>query len=129
MRRGILKNSRGVTLTEIIILVVVVAVFAITFIPLVTENMVANTKAKTQLAAYEAAHQKMEELRNTSFDTLASGAFQTPNVQGGSGTVTITPDINGDGQDEQGIVKADVQVAYPDRGQTKTVTLTTFIAQ
>ena len=129
MRRGTLKDNRGVTLTEIIILVVVVAVFAITFIPLVTENMVANIRAKTQLAAYEAAHQKIEELRNTSFPSLTSGAFQTPDVPGGSGTVTINQDINGDGQNEQDIVKAVVQVTYPDHGQTKTVTLTTFIAQ
>lgn len=129
MWREILKNKRGVTLVEIIILVVVVSLFIVGLFPLVTENMVLNNKTKTRLAAYEAAHKKIEELRNSSFDSLTSGTFTTPTVPRGSGVVTVSQDINGDGTNETNIVKVKVDVSYPEKDQTKTITLTTLISK
>lgn len=129
MSEGPLKNKNGVTMMEIIILVSVISLFIVALIPLVTENMVANSKAKIRLNAYEAAHKKVEELRNTSFSSLVSGTFSTPTVQGGSGTVTIYQDIDGDGSNEANIIKAKVDVSYTDKDQAKTVTLTTLIAK
>lgn len=114
---------------EVLILVMVVSLFVVSLLPLITENMVANNKTKIRMAAYEAAHKKVEDLRNTDFGTLASGTFTTPTVTGGSGIVTISKDINGDSVDETDIVKVKVDVNYPDKGQTKTITITTLIAK
>lgn len=114
---------------EVIILVIVLSLFIVTLLPMITENMVQNAESKTRLQAYEAAHKEIENLRNTSFDSLASGTFQTPSVPRGSGAVTITSDINGDGTPETDIVKAKVDVNFTEKNKTETVTLTTLIAK
>ena len=128
--REILKNKRGITIMEIIILVVVVSLFILGVLPLVTENMVGNNESKVRLQAYEAAQQELETLRNTPFDSLASGSFGVPpSIPGGQGAVTISNDINGDGQAETNIVKAKVDVNFTEKNQNETVTLTTLIAK
>lgn len=114
---------------EVIILVVVLSLFVVTLLPMITENMVANTQSKTRLQAYEAVNKKIEELRNTAFSSLTSGTFSTPSVPKGSGVVTIDTDINGDGTPETDIVKAKVDVNFTEKNKTETVTLTTLIAK
>lgn len=129
MKTALLKNQKGVTLMEVIILVIVLSLFIVTLLPMITENMVQNAQSKTRLQAYEAAHKKIEDLRNTSFGSLTSGTFQTSSVPRGSGVVTITNDINDDGTPETGIVKAKVDVNFTEKNKTETVTLTTLIAK
>ncbi len=114
---------------EVIILVIVLSLFIVTLLPMITDNMVQNAQSKTRLAAYEAAHKEIEGLRNTPFDSLSSGSFATPSVSKGSGQVTITNDINGDGTAEDNIVKAKVDVNFTEKNKTETVTLTTLIAK
>ncbi len=115
---------------EIIILVVVASIFILGVLPLITENMVGNNESKTRLQAYESAQQELETLRNTSFDSLASGTFSVPSsIPGGNGVITISNDINGDGQAETNIVKAKVDVNFTEKNQNETVTLTTLIAK
>ncbi len=128
--REIFENQRGITLMEVIILVIVSSLFILSVLPLITDNIVQNASSKTRLQAYEAAQQELETLRNSAFDSLASGTFSVPSsIPGGRGTVTITNDINGDGNAEVNIVKARADVSFTEKNQIETVSLTTLIAK
>jgi len=122
-------NNKGFTLTEAIMLVAIVAIFLSAILPFTVENLTANARAKRKLLAYQAVRGKVEDLRKQTFSTIVSGSFQTPAVPGGSGQVTVSNDINGDASPETDILKVKVDVYYTEKGQTKTVTLTTFITK
>lgn len=124
-----LKNRRGFTLTEAIILVVIVSIFLSAVLPFTVENLTANARSKKRLQVYEAAHGKTEDLRHQNFDGLASGSF-TPGVPGATGQVTISGvDLDGDGSIDEDVVMARVDVNYPEKGATKTLTIRTLIAE
>ena len=124
-----LKNNKGFTLTEAIILVVIVSIFMSAILPFIVENMTANARSKKRLMAYEAAYTEMEHQRSKLFSTLTSESFTPANVSGGTGQVTVSTDINGDGQAETDIVKDTVNVTYVEKGQNKTISLSTLITK
>jgi len=124
-----LKNNQGFTLTEAIILVVIVSIFLSAVLPFTVENLTATARSKKRLQVYEAAHGKTEDLRHQAFDSLASGSF-TPGVPGTTGQVTISGvDLDGDSIDEDDVVMAKVDVNYPEKGTTKTLTINTLISK
>lgn len=125
----VIKNKKGFTLIEMLIILAVISLFFSALLPLVAKNIAANHSAKVRLAAYEAAATKVEELRNTEFDSISGGNFAVPTVPSSTGTVTVTRDINNDGSDEADIVKATVNIDYTLKATTKTVTLATYISK
>lgn len=130
MRGLYLKNEKGFTLTEAIILVVIVSIFLSAVLPFIVENLTANARSKKRLQVYEVAHGKLEDLRQQSFASLASGSFTPTGISGASGQVTIEGvDLNGDSVDEDDVVLAIVDVNYPEKGTTKTLTIKTLIAE
>lgn len=124
--RGYL-NKKGFTLIEAVIMVVIVTLFLSAILPFTIENLTSSARSKKRLLAYEAAHAKVEDLRNQSFASITSGSFSVGNIAGASGTVQVSDDINGDGSPESDIVEVTVTVSYPDKGQAKSVVLRTFI--
>lgn len=129
MRGSYIKNNQGFTLAEAIVLVVIVSVFLSAVLPFTIENLTANARSKKRLQVYESAHGKAEDLRHQSFDSLESGSF-IPSVPGTTGQVTISAvDLNGDGNNEDDIVRAQIDVNYPEKGTTKTLTIKTLIAK
>jgi type II secretory pathway pseudopilin PulG len=123
------KNNKGFTLTEAIVIVAVVSIFLSALLPFIVENLTINPRSKKRLVAYEAAYAKVEDLRHQNFIDLANASFAVPEISGASGQVTISGiDIDEDGYDESDIVKAKVDVSYPEKGETKTMTLNTLIA-
>lgn len=124
------KNNKGFTLTEAIVIVVVVSIFLSALLPFIVEGLTINSRSKKRLIAYEAAYAKVEDLRHQDFINLASGSFAVSGISGANGQVTISGiDIDGDGYDESDIVQAKVDVNYPEKGGTKTMTINTLIAE
>lgn|GEM_PF-2363682 len=114
---------------EAIILVVIVSIFLSAVLPFTVENLTANARSKKRLQVYEAAHGKVEDLRRQSFVDLANESF-TPAVSGATGQVTISDvDLDGDGNNESDIVMAKVDINYPEKGTTKTLTVRTLITE
>lgn len=129
---GRLLKQKGFTITEVTILIVIVAIFLSALLPLIVKNMVANDKSKTRRIAYEAVHEKIEEIRNLPFDSLADGNFQVPTVSGGSGQVTVDNDLNSNGQielSENDVAKVTVSVVYPEKNQSKTISISTIVVR
>lgn len=125
-----LKNKKGFTLTEAILIVAVVSVFLSALLPFIVENLTANARSKKRLLAYEAGYGKLEDLRHQTFDSLTDGSFTVSNVDGATGQVTISQvDLNNDGVVENNILGAKVEVLYQEKGQNKSISLNTLITK
>jgi hypothetical protein len=99
-------------------------------LPFTVESLTASARSKKRLQVYEVAHSKVEDLRNQSFSSLATGSFTPTGIYGATGLVTIEGvDLNGDNVDEDDVVTAIVSVNYPEKGATKTLTIKTLIAK
>jgi len=125
--RGLCLNNKGFTLIEAVIMVVIVTLFLSAVLPFTIENLTSSARSKKRLLAYEAAHAKVEDLRNQTFSSIAAGSFNVDNIAGASGQVQISDDIDNDGSPETDIIEVTVTVNYPDKGQTRSVVLRTFI--
>lgn len=125
-----ISNKKGFTLIEAIIIVAVVSVFLSALLPFIVENLTANARSKKRLMAYEAAYSKMEELRSQDFDTISDTAFVVTGIDGASGQIDISDiDLNGDGLAESDILAAKVEITYPEKGETRNITLNTLITR
>jgi|GEM_PF-1784623 len=132
MKRVILQTREGFTIVEVVILIVIVAIFLASLLPFMVQNMVANEQSKTRRLAYEAAYKKIENIRIQTFSTIQNESFATPTVSRGSGQVTVSHDVNKNGQIEQAendILLVTVDVSYVQRSVTKHLSLSTVVTK
>lgn len=85
MRKTTLLPSRndGFTLIELLVAFSVLAIAGVGLFYVATTSTTSNLKSLNQAAAMELAVDKIEELRNTAFDDIASGADSTTITTGG----------------------------------------------
>lgn len=127
-----MKKERGFTIIEVITAISIIAVLAVTVVPLISKSISSNRYASNRTKAVNAALTKIEALRQTEFLSLSSGTFSAPEVQG-SGTVTVSDkDWDEDGTidaKEEELKNVVVRIDWNESGQTKHITMATYIAK
>jgi len=90
------RNQRkGFTLTEIIIVLGIVGIIVSSILPLYVNIMKAGKSAAYYSTAYKLADSKIEEYRNSNFDTLADESAALTELPNGNLETTITNEVDG----------------------------------
>lgn len=81
------SNDAGLSLIEVIVAFTILTIAAIGLFSVSTMSTTGNTRNADQIAASALASAKLEDLRNTSFGALASGADGPLTAGGGTGGI------------------------------------------
>lgn len=119
------KNKKGFTLIEVIITLVVGAAIFSGVLPLAMNTMAQDKDSRLKLYAYEDAQQELENMRGSSFATLANHTFAVTNISGATGTVTVSFTV--DGATQTNIAAVTSNVAWTFHSKNRSVTLNTYI--
>ena len=117
-----LRNNRGFTLVEIMIAVFILVVALLGLISVTVMVIKGNSFSKTMTTATTLAKDKMEQLKNTGYDSLAGGTDTVESIF--TRTWTITSD-----SPATGMKTIEVKVEWDWQGATRNVTLRTIVAQ
>ena len=112
-------------MVEIIILISIVSVIVTGVLAAFVNVITINKTNEYYSQAYKILDSKIEELRSEPFSGIADSTFSVSELPGGTGTVTISNNIEGQNQD--GIVEADVTVSWNFKKQTE-VKASTYIS-
>jgi Tfp pilus assembly protein PilV len=86
------RRRKGYTLIEALLAIVVLMIALVGIMGVLALSVVSHTKTNSKRLAVAAAESKVEELRRTSYASLANSTFTVPglaNSAGSVGTVTI----------------------------------------
>ena len=89
------RRRAGFTLTEIIIVLGIVGIIVSSILPLFVNIMKAGKSAAYYSTAYKLADSKIEEYRNSNFDTLADESATLTELPNGNLETTITNEVDG----------------------------------
>lgn len=119
-------KNRGYTLVEIVIIIAIVGIIISGILPVFLNSITANKSAEYYSKAYKILDSKMEEYRNSNFDTLDSTTFDVPELPQGQGTLTITDNVEGAPQND--IKQAELKIVWNFKNE-KEVKIVTYIAR
>ena len=109
-------------MTEIIIVLGIVGVIISGILPLFVNIIVAGKSAAHYSTAYKLADSKIEEYRNSNFDSLAGELVNISDLPEGSLTTTVTNDIDGSIETEIKRVELTINWNYQRAQEIKIVT-------
>ena len=122
-------NQRGVTLVELLVSIVVLAIIAAGLTVLFSSIQYVQASGSFRRSATLAAQREIESLRTSDYMSLTAGSTidftsqlppELPKPK--SGTVTVTEPANG-------IKRVDVVVSYRDRGTDRKVQISSLIGE
>ncbi|MCL4457189.1 MAG: prepilin-type N-terminal cleavage/methylation domain-containing protein [Nitrospirae bacterium] len=90
MKLNHITNKRGFTLIELLIAMIILTVGIIAIAGQITSAIQGNFSAKRLTIAATCAEEKMEELKTTGYDTIASGNGTCPDFADFSRTWTVS---------------------------------------
>jgi len=117
---------RAFTILEIVLLLAIVGIFISGIIPLYLNVVTVNKSAQYYSTAYKVLDSKIEEYRNTSFDSVNSGTFSITELPSGQGALTVSNNI--DGAPQADIKRLDLTITWNFK-KTNQVNITTYIAR
>jgi len=114
-------TNNGFTLLEVLIAIIILTVGVVAVIWAFSSGMYAATDIENVDLALNIAQAKMEEIKNTPFASLIdSGPIDDTNFSRFSTTVNVA--------EGQNPMQVDVTVAWPVKGGSTNITLTTLVA-
>jgi type II secretory pathway pseudopilin PulG len=131
MDRLVLHNKNGMTLIEVMIALLILMVVALAVMQTALVGMRVNTQNSLRDEAVNIVDLRMNELRNTAFDSISLGTTIEPAISRtfrGGVTVNYTPTRTVSQIDTSGDTKQiTVSVAWPYAGKTYTHSVTTIM--
>lgn len=128
MKTGLNGSDSGFTLVELVVTILVGAIFAISVTTLVSENAHLARRSRDLIAANAYVEGKVEELRSIGYAGLTVGTTNITNElpdelnSSKSGSLHITAPVSG-------LKQADITVSYNDQGVNRTYSYTTYIGE
>lgn len=128
MKRSLKGNDSGFTLVELVVTILVGAIFAVSVTTLVSENAHLARRSRDLVAANSYVEGKVEELRSIGYAGLGLGTTDITNELPGelnstrSGSLQITSPASG-------LKQASITVNYNDQGVVRTYSYTTYIGE
>ena len=117
-----LRNHKGFTLVEIMIAIFILVIALLGLISVTVMVIKGNSFSKTMTTATTLAKDKMEELKNTGYGSLASDTDTVESIY--TRTLIVTPD-----SPAANMKTIEVKVEWDWQGATRNVTLRTIVAQ
>ncbi|PIP06162.1 MAG: hypothetical protein COX52_08275 [Syntrophobacterales bacterium CG23_combo_of_CG06-09_8_20_14_all_48_27] len=117
-----LRNNKGFTLVEIMIAIFILVIALLGLISVTVMVIKGNSFSKTMTTATTLAKDKMEELKNTGYGSLASDTDTVESIY--TRTLIVTPD-----SPAANMKTIEVKVEWDWQGATRNVTLRTIVAQ
>ena len=121
------KNTRGFTIVELIISIIVIGIVVMALSSLFVSIQNTQTQANYKENATRAAQREIETLRNNNYNALVTGSTidftnqLSPKLpKGSSGTVVVS-------EPTSGLKRVDATVSYPDGNKTHKVQLSSLI--
>lgn len=119
-------NIRGYTLTEITLVIAIVGIMIAGVLPVFLNSITANKSAEFYSKAYKLLDSKVEQLRDTDFNSITSGNYAVPELPSGQGVLAVTNNIEGSTQVD--IKKVDLTISWNFK-RNQSVRLVTYITR
>ncbi len=122
-----IRNKRGFTTVELLLTIIVGAIFVIGINTIYTAQVSTNRRGRDNLLVSSFAESKVEALRSAGYLSLSNG---TTNIDselpdeliGATGTVVVS-------SYNTSVKKIDITINYSESGSTKTQSFTTFLGE
>jgi len=124
---NLIGRSRGFTLVELLIVILLLSTVAASIIPLYTRAIASNHSSRNKLYAYQGAHAEIERLRSANFDTIENHPFSIPGLSLATGTITVDEEIDGVVQTD--IIKVTATVNWTFSGKNEEIKVVTYITE